>query len=84
MCFYVLFLQIGAYSPLQSKEQKTVKANFHEHTHTHSLKRRDLDDDLKCVSVFDDLTLQGRIFQTVQHKKKIPDQASVSLCLVLV
>ena len=30
------FLQIGAHSPSQSKEQDTVKTNFHEHAHTHA------------------------------------------------
>ena len=29
--FHVLFLQIGARSPLQSKEQNIVKTNFHGH-----------------------------------------------------
>ena len=44
----MLFLHIGAYSPLQSKEQNTVKTNFrkdtytgtrtHAHTRTHTHK----------------------------------------------
>ena len=41
--FYVLVLQTGAHSPLQSKKQQpTVKTNFrkqacmHTHTHTHT------------------------------------------------
>ena len=37
--FYVLFLQTGAHSPLQSKEQNTVKTYFYQHTHTHTLNR---------------------------------------------
>ena len=40
--FYVLFLQSVAHSPLQNKEQNTVKTNFQErartHTHTHTQK----------------------------------------------
>ena len=32
----MLFLQNGAHSPLQSKEQNTVKTNFHKHTYRHT------------------------------------------------
>ena len=48
-----------------------ARTNTCTHTHTHrcdsqwdSLKRWDFKGDLKDVSVFDDLTLQGRLFQT--------------------
>ena len=43
--FCGLFLQIGAPSPLQRKEQNTVETNFHKHTthtHTHPLTSQQL------------------------------------------
>ena len=42
-----------------------------------SLKKWDFKDDLKDVSMFDDLALQGRLVQTVRCKRKISDQTIV-------
>ena len=75
--FYVLFLQIGVHSPLQSKEQTSqtkcicMHICVHMYTHTYTY------DEFKDASVLDDLTLLGRLFQTdSEHKKKISDQVS--------
>ena len=66
--FYVLFVQIGAHSHSQIEFTQKYSTDTHTHTHTRarahtraqydSLKRWDFQDDLKKVSVFDDLTLQ--------------------------
>ena len=60
-----------------------MHTHMHTNTYTHtrgqyaSLKWQYFEDDLTDVSVFDDLTLQRRLFQTMaQHKKKISDQES--------
>ena len=52
--FYVIFLQIGVHSPLQSKEHNTVKMYTHTHTKSQqeSLKMRDFKDNLKDVCIF--------------------------------
>ena len=41
--FYVLFLQIGAHSPLQHKAKNTVKTNFHEQRESKTDRQTDRD-----------------------------------------
>ena len=81
--FYVLFLQIGAHDPLQTNKPKQTSTSECARTHAvmsqqDSLKRWDFKDDLKDMNVFDDLTLQGKQFQTdsAAYMKKISDQVN--------
>jgi len=65
----MLFLQIGAHDPLQTNKPKQISMSECARTHAvmsqqDSLKRWDFKDDLKDMNVFDDLTLQGKLFQT--------------------
>ena len=65
----MLFLQIGAHDPLQTNKPKQTLTSECARTHAvmsqqDSLKRWDFKDDLKDMNVFDDLTLQGKLFQT--------------------
>ena len=54
MYFYVLFLQIGAHIPLQSKEPKhnQTSAGVHAHTHTHTKKSKKQKHECEYVHVF--------------------------------
>ena len=57
------------FSKPTKQRTKTVKTNFRAQTERESqpifsLNRRDFTDDLKDVSVYADLTSQGRLFQT--------------------
>ena len=78
--FYVLFLQIGAHSPLQRTKHSQNKlpwacAPTHTHTctqaHTHTqtinriVWRGEISKRMWKLSVFDGITLQGKVFQTV-------------------
>ena len=85
----MLFLQTGVHSILQSKEPKHSQnklpwACTHTHTHTqqNSLKRRDFKDDFKNVSMFDDLTLQGRPFLTTLRNNPVRPLASSQSIIV--
>jgi len=84
-CYFSRLEYIAYY---KAKNQNIVKTNFHEHAHTHthtqqnSLKRRDFKDDFKNVSMFDDLTLQGRPFQTTLRNNPVRPLASSQSIIV--
>ena len=84
-CYFSRLEYIAYY---KAKNQNIVKTNFHEHAHTHthtqqnSLKRRDFKDDFKNVSMFDDLTLQGRPFLTTLRNNPVRPLASSQSIIV--
>ena len=63
MCYFSRLEHIAHY---KATNQSTVKSNLPTFSHRVSrrLKSSDFKDDLKDVSVFDDLNLQGNLFQT--------------------
>ena len=67
MCY---FSKLGHVTHYKAKKGSTVKTNFrkctHARTHKHAVNRIAwrFQQYLKDVSVFDDLTLLGRLFQT--------------------
>ena len=63
--FYATFLQIKAQRLLAHyKAKKQSKQHLQTHTHTHTEERWEFKNDLRHLCVFDDLILQGRLFQT--------------------
>ena len=58
--FYVLFLQIGAHSPLQHKAKNTVKTNFHEQRESKTDRQTETDTERETEGDRERQTERGR------------------------